>query len=240
MTNKKAGVSFFHEHGYDIYMNILLADDHPLFTDAIERQLIAAYPNVKVLAVEDLPAAITILSDGTQTDLAVLDWDMPGMEGASSITDLRNRFPDLKLVILSGRINDATVHEVLGLGVKGFIPKSSTGNTIVAALSVIMSGGTYLPVETALSQGRNAWGNTTRPVGIQALTKALTDREVEILKLLAGGGSNKEIARQLGLQEITIKMHASRIFAKLHVRNRVQAVSHALKAGLLNEEHLSS
>lgn len=222
-------------------MNILLADDHPLFTDAIERQLMAAYPDVKVLAVEDLPAAITILTGDTPTHLAVLDWDMPGMEGASSITALRDRFPDLKLVILSGRIDDATVHEVLGLGVKGFIPKSSPGNTIVAALSVIMSGGTYLPVETALSQGRNGQGETTvRAIGTQTLAKALTEREVEILKLLAGGGSNKEIARQLGVQEITIKMHASRIFAKLRVRNRVQAVSYALKAGLLSEEHLSS
>ena len=222
-------------------MNILLADDHPLFTDAIERQLVAAYPDAKVHAVENLPAAITKLGDGTVFDLAVLDWDMPGMNGAPSIEGLRRSYPDIKFVILSGRIDDATVHEILALGVKGFIPKSSPGNTIVAALSVILSGGTYIPVETALSQGRAPTGDmAVRHVGTQTLGKALTDREIEILKLLAGGGSNKEIARQLGVQEITIKMHASRIFAKLRVRNRVQAVSHALKAGLLSEEHLSS
>ena len=222
-------------------MNILLADDHPLFTDAIERQLVAAYPDVKVHAVETLPAAIASLSNGIRFDLAVLDWDMPGMDGALSIEALRQSYPDIKFVILSGRIDDATVHDVLALGVKGFIPKSSPGNTIVAALSVILSGGTYIPVETALSQGRATTGETgVRNVGTQTLAKALTDREIEILKLLAGGGSNKEIARQLGVQEITIKMHASRIFAKLRVRNRVQAVSHALKAGLLSKEHLSS
>jgi len=222
-------------------MNILLADDHPLFTDAIERQLVAAYPDVKVHAVETLPAAIASLSNGIRFDLAVLDWDMPGMDGAPSIEALRQSYPDIKFVILSGRIDDATVHDVLALGVKGFIPKSSPGNTIVAALSVILSGGTYIPVETALSQGRATTGETgVRNVGTQTLAKALTDREIEILKLLAGGGSNKEIARQLGVQEITIKMHASRIFAKLRVRNRVQAVSHALKAGLLSKEHLSS
>lgn len=221
-------------------MNILLADDHPLFTDAIERQLMAAYPDVKVHAVENLPAAITELGNGIAFDLAVLDWDMPGMDGAPSIEALRGAYPDIKFVILSGRIDDATVHDVLALGVKGFIPKSSPGNTIVAALSVILSGGTYIPVETALSQGRAPSDVNVRNVGTQTLAKALTDREIEILRLLAGGGSNKEIARQLGVQEITIKMHASRIFAKLHVRNRVQAVSHALKAGLLSEEHLSN
>jgi len=120
------------------------------------------------------------------------------------------------------------------LGVKGFIPKSSSGNAIVSALSVILNGGTYLPVETALARGRGF-----APPQKTASSKNLSEREIEILKLLASGYSNKEIARQLSLQEITIKMHASRIFAKLRVRNRVQAVSHALKAGLLTKEHLA-
>lgn len=217
-------------------MNILLADDHPLFTDAIERQLMAAYPDVCIHAVEDLAAANAIIVRIKTIDLAVLDWDMPGMQGASSIKTMRDAHPDLKIVILSGRIDDATVHEILALGVKGFIPKSSPGNAIVSALSVILNGGTYLPVETALSQGRNG-ASSVRNVASQTMAKALTEREIEILKLLASGGSNKEIARQLGVQEITIKMHASRIFSKLQVRNRVQAVSHALKAGLLDEEH---
>tara|TARA_R110002110_G_scaffold34896_3_gene118317 strand:+ start:4279 stop:4941 length:663 start_codon:yes stop_codon:yes gene_type:complete len=219
-------------------MNILLADDHPLFTDAIERQLVAAYPDVSIHAVEDLAAANDVIARIKDISLAVLDWDMPGMQGAASIKTMREAHPALKIVILSGRIDDATVHNVLALGVKGFIPKSSPGNAIVSALSVILNGGTYIPVETALSQGRNG-DASIRNVASQTLTKALTDREIEILKLLASGGSNKEIARQLGVQEITIKMHASRIFSKLHVRNRVQAVSHALKAGLLNEEHLA-
>lgn len=221
-------------------MIILLADDHPIFTDAIERQLLATYPDVVIHSAEDLSTAKDVITRVKDLSLAVLDWDMPGMQGPISIKALRDAHPDLKIVILSGRIDDATVHEVLGLGVKGFIPKSSPGNAIVSALSVILNGGTYIPVETALSQGRadeapaqgqaNAAG---RPA------KALTDREIEVLRLLASGESNKEIARHLGVQEITIKMHASRIFSKLQVRNRVQAVSHALKAGLLGEEHLT-
>lgn len=221
-------------------MIILLADDHPIFTDAIERQLLAAYPDVVIHAAEDLSAAKDVMARIKDLSLAVLDWDMPGMQGPVSIKALRDNHPDLKIVILSGRINDAMVHEVLGLGVKGFIPKSSPGNAIVAALSVILNGGTYIPVETALSQGRfdetpaQARNNTA-----SGPTKLLTDREIEILRLLASGDSNKEIARHLGVQEITIKMHASHIFSKLHVRNRVQAVSHAIKAGLLGEEHLA-
>lgn len=216
-------------------MNILLADDHPLFTDAIERQLSVAYPDVVVHAVENLTAATALLARIKMIDLAVLDWDMPGMQGLASIKNLRASYPDLKLVILSGRIDDATVHDVLALGVKGFIPKSSPGSAIVSALSVILNGGTYIPVETALARGRGE--PAARDGG--GTTKSLTEREIEILKLLASGRSNKEIARQLSVQEITIKMHASRIFSKLRVRNRVQAVSHALKAGLLNEEHLA-
>jgi DNA-binding NarL/FixJ family response regulator len=128
------------------------------------------------------------------------------------------------------------VHEVLALGVKGFIPKSSPGSAIVSALSVILNGGTYIPVETALARRHKA---VPAVPAAEGSAKALTDREIEILKLLAGGHSNKEIARQLSVQEITIKMHASRIFSKLHVRNRVQAVSHALKAGLLGDDRRS-
>ncbi|HEY4342985.1 MAG TPA: response regulator transcription factor [Parvibaculum sp.] len=218
-------------------MNILLADDHPLFTDAIERQLAAAYPDVEIHAVETLTAAAAILNHIKNIDLAVLDWDMPGMQGPASIEALRASYPDLKIVILSGRIDDATVHDVLSLGVKGFIPKSSSGNAIVSALSVILNGGTYLPVETALSRGRGF--APPPPKAASGPSRSLTEREIEILKLLASGCSNKEIARQLSVQEITVKMHASRIFAKLRVRNRVQAVSHALKAGLLTEEHPS-
>lgn len=218
-------------------MIILLADDHPLFTDAITRQLAAAYPGVTLHTAEDLTAATALIVDIENIDLAVLDWDMPGMQGLDSIARLRTDYPDLKIVILSGRIDDATVHEVLALGIRGFIPKSSSGNAVVAALSVVLSGGTYLPVETALSHSRKRLAtppNTARKPG-----KDLTERETDILKLLAQGFSNKEIARQLGVQEITIKMHASRIFAKLRVRNRVQAVSHALKTGLLGEDRSS-
>lgn len=218
-------------------MNIILADDHPLFTDAIERQLAAAYPDVAVHAAENLSAAIALIDTIKNIDLAVLDWDMPGMQGPVSIGKLRADYPELKIVILSGRIDDATVHEVLALGIRGFIPKSSSGNTIIAALSVILNGGTYLPVETALSPGRKSGIAVTKAAHDE--TKTLTARETDILRLLAKGHSNKEIARQLGVQEITIKMHASRIFAKLRVRNRVQAVSHALKAGLIPEDHLS-
>ncbi len=218
-------------------MIILLADDHPLFTDAITRQLSAAYPDVIIHTAEDLTAAATLIADIKDIDLAVLDWDMPGMQGIGSIANLRTDYPKLKIVILSGRIDDATVHEALGLGIKGFIPKSSSGKAIIAALSVVLNGGTYLPVETALFHHRKRFSvpsNATSSPG-----KALTERETDILKLLAQGFSNKEIARHLGVQEITIKMHASRIFVKLRVRNRVQAVSHALKAGLLGEDRSS-
>lgn len=213
-------------------MIILLADDHPLFTDAITRQLAAAYPGVTLHTAEDLTTVTALIADIENIDLAVLDWDMPGMQGLDSIAELRADHPDLKIVILSGRIDDATVHEVLALGIRGFIPKSSSGNAVIAALSVVLSGCTYLPVETALAHNRK---RLPKPPNARAPGKDLTERETDILKLLAQGFSNKEIARQLGVQEITIKMHASRIFAKLRVRNRVQAVSHALKTGLLED-----
>lgn len=205
----------------------------PAFSEAIADQIGSALDDAQCICVETLDAALTEL-DGGNVDILILDWDMPGMNGLASVGDIRRRFPSVPMVILSGHINTIEIREALSSGVQGFVPKSMSGKAIVSAISVVLNGGTYMPTRSEQSTGSGAIRRQSGTAG--NLLSKLTAREKEILRYLASGMTNKEIARQLGLQEVTIKMHTSRIFDKLKVRNRVQAVSLALAEGLVAQQ----
>ncbi|WP_339828726.1 response regulator transcription factor [uncultured Parvibaculum sp.] len=218
----------------DQQLRILIADDHPLFSEAIADQIASVVEGAHCICVETLDAALDELKSN-DVGVLVLDWDMPGMNGIASVRHIRKQFPNVSMVILSGFINNIEIREAHAAGVQGFVPKSMSGKAIVSAISVVMNGGTYRPARD--EQASEPVAGRNRPTAPARDHPDLTAREREILQHLASGMTNKEIARQLGLQEVTIKMHTSRIFDKLNVRNRVQAVSLAIAEGLvpLNE-----
>ncbi|MBX3492115.1 MAG: response regulator transcription factor [Parvibaculum sp.] len=209
-----------------------MADDHPLFSEAIADQIGAALEDAQCTCVETLDEALQELNAGN-ADILILDWDMPGMNGLASVVDIRERFPSIPMVILSGFIDNIEIQEAMAAGVQGFVPKSMSGKAIISAISVVLNGGTYMPTRNSRADERRP--EKERSSAANKQHPALTSRETEILRHLASGMTNKEIARQLGLQEVTIKMHTSRIFGKLNVRNRVQAVSLALAAGIVDQ-----
>lgn len=213
-------------------LRVLVADDHPLFSEAIADQIGASLDNAQCTCVETLDEALRELTAGN-ADILILDWDMPGMNGLASVADIRERFPSVPMVILSGFIDNIGIQEAMAAGVQGFVPKSMSGKAIVSAISVVLNGGTYMPTRNSQTSERRSAKERSGAAGKPL--PVLTSREMEILQHLASGMTNKEIARQLGLQEVTIKMHTSRIFGKLNVRNRVQAVSLALAAGLVDQ-----
>ncbi len=210
-------------------LRVIVADDHPLFSEAIAEQIENSLSGARCECVDTLDGAIARLEAG-EVDMLVLDWDMPGMEGLPSIRTLRERFPSVPMVILSGFINSIALDDILACGVHGLVPKSMSGKAITSAISVVLNGGTYMPA-------RSSSANSTDPRqnGNAKTTSGLTAREIEVLHCLSEGLTNKEIARRLGLQEVTVKMHTSRLFGKLGVRNRVQAVSLAISDGLLQQ-----
>lgn len=209
-------------------LRVIVADDHPLFSEAIAEQIENSLSGAKCECVETFGDVLTRLKAG-DVDMLVLDWDMPGMEGLPSIRVLREQYPAVPMVILSGFIGSIGLEEILALGVQGLVPKSMSGKAITSAISVVLNGGTYMLAQTTMAVPVAQ----PKPNGGARPASGLTAREVEVLHYLAEGLTNKEIARRLGLQEVTVKMHTSRLFAKLRVRNRVQAVSLALSDGLL-------
>jgi two-component system, NarL family, nitrate/nitrite response regulator NarL len=213
-------------------MRILLADDHPLYADALRTLVERTIPEASLTVVGDLQAAEEALATSGLYDLAIIDLQMPGGSGTAGIERLLSRYPETPLLVISGAAGPAEISRLIRLGVRGFVPKSLPNKVVAAALQVVISGGTYVPADYA---------QATRPAPPSGEgVSGLTPRETEVLSLLAAGRSNKEIGRALSLQEITVKLHVRNIFRKLHVRNRVQAANAATRLDLAGARGIKS
>ncbi|WP_224826677.1 response regulator transcription factor [Cognatishimia sp. MH4019] len=193
--------------------NILIADDHDLVRDTIAAYL-ESVEGFKVLTAADLDSAMDKMSGPDPIDLLILDYNMPGMHGLSGLDRAQKSFPATKVVLMSGVANRDVANKAMDKGANGFMPKSLTAASLVNAIKFVLSGERYFPFDFGSSQASAA------PSGAFA---TLSDREKQTLEQLCIGLSNKEIARNLGVQEVTVKLHVKNVLAKLGVSNRTQA-----------------
>ncbi|CBS90804.1 LuxR C-terminal-related transcriptional regulator [Azospirillum lipoferum] len=232
-------------------MKILVADDHPLFRDALELSVRQAWPDAEVGCIGsllELPA-VRQISDGAPAqalryDLIVLDWRMPGAEGSDPVSVLRRAGIQGPVAVVTGAEDPVTALEVLRCGAEAYLPKTTPRRVLAQALRLVAEGGSFVPKcvaldlmqMTDLSLDIDEAEDAEDPVaeGEGALSSPLTDREQQVLSMLATGATNKEIGRHLSLQEVTVKLHTRRILRKLGARNRTDAVRRAQQAGLLS------
>lgn len=205
-------------------MKVLLADDHDLVRDGMIAILLRDDPQIKVSAVDDLDSALGLLEDQA-FDVIVLDLRMPGMRGLSGISRVRELYPDLPIVLLSGAISQTDVDEAYDLGIRGFVPKTLAGKALVNALRLVVAGERYVP-STMIRDPREQ-------EAIEKSAGTLSPREAQVLQRLAHGASNKEIARALSIQETTVKLHLRNLSEKLDARNRTEIVIRAIEQGLI-------
>jgi DNA-binding NarL/FixJ family response regulator len=216
-------------------MKILLADDHALFRDGMRYVLQKLDPNVEIVDVASFPAALSSASEHTDFDLVLLDLNMPGSDGAVSVKIFHLNFPAFPIVVISGTDQRQDIEKVLGSGAMGFISKMSSGKEMVHALKIVLDGGIYLPPQLLIyalndvKEDKRTW--RTNEFG-------LTPRQMEILKQLALGHTNKDISAAVGLAEGTVKIHVAAIFQSLHVNKRIDAVQTALRLGLLDADNI--
>jgi len=191
---------------------VLIADDHPIMRSALRTALATLDPEPVFLEVGDAAGVLEMLERGDSVDLVLLDLHMPGVGNVDGVRRLRERAPGTPMAVVSGSEESGIAAALIGMGIAGFIPKSDAPQNIVSAVRLILSGGVYAP-QRLMAQPR---------VGPDA--SSLTERQLEVVRLLARGQSNKEIARALGITEGTVKVHLLSVFRALGVRNRTQAV----------------
>jgi DNA-binding NarL/FixJ family response regulator len=207
-------------------LRILLADDHEMVRLAMRHALSALAADIEWLEAASA-ADVEQLAD-RDPDLALLDLHMPGSEGMPWIGRLRDRCPTLPIIVVSAEESPSLVRELINSGVAGFIPKSDTAAVILQAVRLVLSGGTYAPLR--LLGGGNTTANGTGSVERQETPNhGLTQRQLEVLALLARGMPNKLIARELGLSEGTVKVHLLASFRALDVSTHTEAVVAAHK-----------
>lgn len=206
----------------------VIADDHPLFRDALSGALMPLFDNLELLQAGTLDEAIKLLEVNKDIDLVLLDLHMPGSEDFYGVIRISEDFPDIPVAVVSGSDSPNVVSKVMAFGAKGFIPKTTPSLDTAKAIKSILDGSTWLPdnmQENLIRVDRDE-------IDIASRMAELTPKQFQVLKHLQSGMLNKQIAFDLNITEATVKAHISAIFKKLEVNNRTQAVLVAEKLQL--------
>ncbi len=219
-------------------MKLLIADDHTLFRDALVQYIERADPSSSVTLAKDFPQAMDILEQNPYQDLVILDLRMPGMNGMEGFEKIKEQFPEQAVALMSGVAEEQDVRNALDLGAVGYFPKTMSGKGLLNAIRQVASGEVFIPEGAGAGNIMPSYYDDlsikTKPVEhVNGLEKArLTPRETEVLSYLADGASNKDIARALNLQIVTVKLHVRGICRKLEAKNRTQAALIAKEMGV--------
>jgi len=216
-------------------MKVLLVDDHSLITDAVSALLQDIDPDVEIHTGATAPEAMQLVEQHPDADLLLLDLGVPGATGTSLLEAIVAQVPDLKILVLSGMQDQRSVMRTLQLGAAGFVPKSMATDKLLSAIKFVMSGGFYIPADL-LEEAQRLGPLSGPPQRVQNATMgaariALTERQEQVLQLLARGAPIKIICRELGLSEGTVKTHVTAIYRAFGASNRTEALLAARRNG---------
>lgn len=203
---------------------LLVIDDHAMVREGLQELLRKLGPEVVQYEAQDAESALLLLETEKEFDLVLLDIMLPGTNGLSLLGILRKRFPALPIVVLSALDDIDTIHRAMRLGAAGYVPKSGSGESLLAALRKVLEGEVYLPphLHDKLSASLGSGGGRGRT---PADRYGLTEGQMRVVEMLREGKANREIADLLGLTEGTVKVHVSRILRKLGVASRAEAIA---------------
>jgi DNA-binding NarL/FixJ family response regulator len=213
-------------------MKVLIIDDHPVLRAGLVALLRTRWPTAAILEGGTADEARALAGGHDDIDVALIDLLLPrgGDDGLAAIAELGRLFPTLPLIAVSAVEDPALMRRALAAGALGHVPKSLPPEAILDAVDTVLAGGLYLPPalrgETAGDGAAVAGGDAERP---EAALERLTPRQLEVLRLVARGQSNRDIGAALGMSERTVKVHVTAILRRLGLANRTQA------AGLLRD-----
>jgi two-component system, NarL family, nitrate/nitrite response regulator NarL len=212
-------------------MKMLIVDDHPVLREGLAALLRQSGPDTSVLQASDAAEALALVARHADLDIVVLDLVLPGMSGLPAISEIARLRPDLPVVVLSSSENPQDARKALAQGALGYVPKSASPQTLLAAIQLVLNGDLYVPPLILDEPAAAQLAHLRRAAGPGGST--MTDRQIDVLRLLVEGQPNKTIARDLGLSEKTVKAHVTGIFKALNVVSRTQAAAVAREIGLI-------
>lgn len=200
-------------------IRVLIVDDHPMMRDGIASTL-RVQPDMEI-AGEAADGREAIERFGAlRPDVMLLDLNMPGLNGLDALKSIRTQFPDARVVVLTTYKGDVLANRALKAGALGYLLKSSLRTDLIGAIRAAHEGKRYVPPEVAVTLAHHLG------------SEELSPREIEILRYIATGLSNKEIAHELGVSDETVKTHLKSVFTKLHVSDRSHAIATAMERGI--------
>ena len=214
-------------------LRILLADDHELMREGL-KTLINSQADMEVVGEANDGVSACQLAKQLQPDLVVMDIAMPELNGARATEQLKREMPDLKVLALTVHEDKGYLRQMLRAGAKGYVLKRAAAEALIHAIHAIVKGGVY--VDPAMIS-KVVVGSTGKQSLNEALKRIdLSERETEVLRLIALGYSNKEIASRLDISVKTVETYKGRVTEKLDLRSRVDIVRYALQQGWLHDE----
>jgi DNA-binding NarL/FixJ family response regulator len=228
LTLKESGSAM--DKTNQLTINVALADDHVLFRQAL-KHLLDAESDINVVGEASDGRAIQTLVEEHQPDVILMDINMPGIDGVTATRELKSQTPELRIIILTMFSEDGHVIRAVRAGADAYLLKNSESSRVVDAIRAVNRGESIIEPQLAsklLSEFRRV-----SDIREEDTVGGLTTREMDLLRLVATGMSNKEIAQRLSLAESTVKNRLSLLFEKLDVKDRTQAAIYALSHGLI-------
>jgi len=198
---------------------IVVADDHPMFRDALRLAIRGALPDADVVEAGTLGGVCAELEEGPAVDLVLLDLNMPGMQGFAGLVYLCAQHPEVPIAVISANEEPRVIRRAIDAGASGYVPKSARSEDMREALHTLMEGEVWVPPGIDLDAAAS-----DEDAVLSARLASLTPQQVRVLMMLHDGMLNKQIAYELGVSEGTVKAHVSAILQKLGVTSRTQAV----------------
>lgn len=213
-------------------MKLLIVDDHGLVREGLKAIVGQSDLQAQCLEAWDEASIWQQLTQHADMDLVLLDIQLPGLSGMELLKRIVSERPQLPIIMLSADHDSDTVSQALQLGASGFMPKSSLNQVLISAIRLVVAGGVYIPPEALLKSVSKPQAAPAPKPAVSLDSLGLTNRQVDVLRLLLKGMSNKLISRQIDLAEATVKIHIRGILRALNVTTRTEALVRLTEMGV--------
>lgn len=213
-------------------MHVIIAEDHILFREAIAKLIKEIEPQAHIEEVTRYEEVYALLRHQKRYDLIIVDLDLPDIEWEEGLFQIKAQSNEAKIIVITASEEVQSIKKAVAIGILGYIPKSMPPKVMLGAIKIVIEGGSYLPI-TAINHQKKDSLNEEQKGNKSGSKSKLTMRQLEVLRLIAQGKSNKQIAYEMQVSEATVKLHINALLKNLQVHNRTQAVVEGQKQGIL-------